>query len=373
MIRGPLLNLGGTYLHPFEPVFFLVVGVGFLLSLRRWGLKVRLQTRVPLLLFIAGGLLLLASVTLSAAVAVRPGMTLKAFSKWSEIILVALLTFWLVRGERSRLWLYWSLFASAALYAIWFLPLSFDFHRWVRYSGYEAAIALILVSAYPGIRGWGKSASVVPLVWVALRSLSRGVWLALAFLAVKALRRLRWRTRALAIGLSALGVTVLISSFPQVDFVVQRRLFTSESASNRSRLKLLGVAAEGFVRHPLLGIGAENFPIYMADRLRAEGVHEKNMVVLQVHNVFLQTAVEEGVLGLLGLLLLVAGCFWALKRVDTGTWMRQPLIEIGFVFLLILSLGVLANDVRFLLGLYGGLVLSMVHAEDEDSRQAGSE
>jgi len=366
LLRGPLLNLGGVFLHPFEPFFLLAAVVGLLLALPHYGLKLHLRSRTPLLLFAAGSLLLLASVALSAVVSVRPGMTVKAFSKWLEIILVALLSFWLGREERFRLWIYLTFFAAAVLYALWFLPVSVDFNAWVRFSGYEAVIALILLSGLPGKARWWRRTSQISLIWVALRSLSRGVWLVLFLLGLRELRRLTWRKRFAAVG-TVFGLSfLLLSAVPQLGFVLQQRFFTPESASNRSRTKLLGAAAEGFLAHPVLGIGAENFPSYMAAKLRAEGVHEKNVSVLQVHNIFLQTAVEEGVLGLVGLFLLTAGAAAALWAAKPSYWMRKPLIEVGFVFLLMLGLGVLANNIRFLLGLYLGLALSLLHVTADE-------
>ncbi len=373
MLRGPLLNLGGVFLHPFEPLFLLAAAVAMLLALSRYGLKLELRSRVPLVLFVSGSLLLLASVALSALVSVRAAMTLKAFSKWLEIVTVAFLSFWLGRDKRSREWIYLAFFLSSVLYAFWFLPVSLDFGAWIRFGGYEAVIALILLSGWPGESRWWKRLIQAALVWVALRSLSRGVWLVLALLGFHELRRMSWSRRLVAVS-AAVGVTVfLLTVVPQLSFVLQQRFFNPESASNRSRTRLLLAAAEGFAEHPFLGIGAENFPTYMAAKLRVEGVHEKNMSVLQVHNIFLQTAVEEGILGLLGLLLLSSGVGAALWLADRSYWMRKPLMDTGLVFLLMLGLGVLANNIRFLLGLYLGLTLSLMQVESEEKLPEGTE
>lgn len=80
-----------------------------------------------------------------------------------------------------------------------------------------------------------------------------------------------------------------------------------DEVSFRGRVSELIVAVEVFLDHPIVGVGVDNYPVYYQEYSRRVGLDPRTEQ-RQAHNLFLRTAAETGILGLLtfGLILWVA-------------------------------------------------------------------
>ncbi len=283
-------------------------------------------------------LLLLLWVALSVPGALYPGL---AFTLLTDSFVKTFVLFVLivgsVRGFRDTERLAFAYFAAAALYAaVVFQRFNVDGSSW-RLGGlyyYDANdFATFAVSAIPlgfyfalGQRRWalrlagvlGVITLLITIVW----SGSRGGFTAL--LAVAAFTLFRFtalRKTARAIGAAVVIITVFATA-SDAYWTQMRTILTPDEDYNRTadegRWKIWERGVAYMLQHPVLGVGAANFPV-------AEGtispLARRTEIGLGVkwgaaHNSFVQVGAELGVPGLLLLVAFLAGGFGALARVS---------------------------------------------------------
>jgi putative inorganic carbon (hco3(-)) transporter len=187
------------------------------------------------------------------------------------------------------------------------------------------------------LSGWQRALLIAALFFMGLMLLltqSRNAWLAL--LAAWATYRLWGKTRfsfaAIGLGLllvlpfvasllPAAGLTHLEQGVTMLDDLTKSG--ETDEPSWLSRLEIWRVAGQTLADYPVLGAGLHTFePVSRANYLYT--VVEPAFNFTHAHNLFLQTAVNLGLVGLL----LVAG-LWGV--VLWGLWQRQPqiLLESG--------------------------------------------
>jgi O-antigen ligase len=178
-------------------------------------------------------------------------------------------------------------------------------------AGFVAAMFLIigLFSVYRrrAVRVWLLIAFIVVAVGF-IAAQSRGGLIALAVATIATLflaPRQRRRIGGLAV-LAGVAVIVLLATKPGA---VQRLVDLGGGTSGRS--DLWRVAWEVFKGHPLVGVGAGNFQVVESHYVLRPGSISRIQYIAQapqvVHNTYLGLLTEEGVVGLLAYLAVVAG------------------------------------------------------------------
>jgi hypothetical protein len=148
-------------------------------------------------------------------------------------------------------------------------------------------------------------------------SFTRGIWLALlAALAIFVVTFARRAAPAIAGIVAAAILAVLLTP----SSLRTRALSMADAGTNVERL-LLWETAWNMVRdRPLLGVGVGNYRRFQGDYIRSEV--PLRMTRTHAHNIWLQAAVERGVLGMLALLWLavsvVVEAFRAVRRLPAG-------------------------------------------------------
>lgn len=149
---------------------------------------------------------------------------------------------------------------------------------------------------------WGAATMLFAAVLVL--SFTRGIWLAmlaaLAVFAILYLRRVQWFLGA------ALAV-VLAVAFLSPSAVMTRVRSIGELDTNVERLLLWETTWNMLRDHPVLGVGVGNYRSVQDDYIREEV--DLPMTRTHAHNIWLQIAVERGVLGLLAFLWLAVAVF----------------------------------------------------------------
>jgi O-antigen ligase len=144
---------------------------------------------------------------------------------------------------------------------------------------------------------------------VVVFTFTRGIWVSL----LAALVILSWLfTRRAAFALAGAGVVALAALLLTPSSLRTRALSMADLGTNVERL-LLWETAWNMVRdRPILGVGVGNFRTAQDAYVREEV--PLAMTRTHAHNVWLQAAVERGVLGMLALLWLVIALFAAAAR-----------------------------------------------------------
>jgi hypothetical protein len=148
-------------------------------------------------------------------------------------------------------------------------------------------------------------------------SFTRGIWLAL--LAALAIFVWAFAPRAapavVGIGAAAILTVLLVPSSLRT-----RALSMADAGTNVERLLLWETAWNMLRDRPLLGVGIGNYRRHQGDYIRSEV--PLRMTRTHAHNIWLQAAVERGVLGMLALLWLavavVGEAFRAVGRLPAG-------------------------------------------------------
>jgi hypothetical protein len=160
----------------------------------------------------------------------------------------------------------------------------------------------------------GAISLVLAAVWITgSRMALAAVAVVVALVAAARSRRTRPDRRLLA----AILVTTAVIAWLTVGYPAGRNLDVPSSIE--SRLVLFGAALAMTRDAPLLGVGAGTFleesPEYGATALRPLLQRSRD----NAHNYFLQTAAEQGVVGLLGLLVMLGAVLWpAIRRAREG-------------------------------------------------------
>ena len=148
-------------------------------------------------------------------------------------------------------------------------------------------------------------------------SFTRGIWLALV--AALAIFVVTFARRA-APAIVGIGAAAILAVLLTPSSLRTRALSMADTGTNVERL-LLWETAWNMVRdRPLLGVGIGNYRLYQGDYVRREV--PLRMTRTHVHNIWLQAAVERGVLGMLALLWLsvaiITEGFRAVRRLPAG-------------------------------------------------------
>lgn len=133
----------------------------------------------------------------------------------------------------------------------------------------------------------------------------------------------------------AIAVTVLLlqnvrrGGDPLAAFAKQIGV-SGKDTSSQQRLGSIGAATELVGQHPFLGVGIGNFGEYYQDPLTGLNTSEERQVV---NNQTLETLVETGLFGLLGLVLLVLVMIertrLALRKVGNDRFMKAALVGVS--------------------------------------------
>jgi O-antigen ligase len=161
-------------------------------------------------------------------------------------------------------------------------------------------------------------------------SFSRGAWLSTALGHVAVLLRgtrhqLGAAAVALALALAVLGIAW--GTNPHFLSRLQTKLTITSGTSSSVRYTALAKSWEAIRQDPLIGIGAGNF----AETLR---VPAGRGILAHPHNAYVQTWLEQGLLGLLSFVFLLGApiiSFWRRARTDA------PSMELRIGFCLVLS------------------------------------
>ena len=339
------------------------------------------RDRLRLLLF-ATLLAYLGVIILSLAVAFSRPPVLKEIVKWTEVVVLVGLTYWVAcTPPRVRL-LVWALIAAGLAEAVlgygqWMLSAGAagpggenirvlgTFGQPNPYSGYLnfallPALALVIFGRDVRERWVAGAASVLLLGAQALASSRGGLIGLVAGLAVLAV--VGWRKERLAALAVGIGAPLLIvASFAQLiparltDGLLQQFRLNDVSVngqindSNFSTMERLAHWLAGlrmFQAHPLLGVGAGNYdtayPFY-GDVRWPEGLG-------QAHNYYINVAAETGIIGLLAFLALVVAMLllgWRATHPRAGhavTPVAWPLLLGLFAVLVALTAHNLTDD-----------------------------
>jgi len=214
------------------------------------------------------------------------------------------------------------------------------------------------------------------LLFTSIVSLSRGVWAGLVisfvyiykFLNDKSL--LKFATLAVVV---VVLVFVLVAPLEEMIVVRFEDMLSTTGVSNVERLSLINYAFFGFSNSPILGVGALNFPLFMLSEGLITGLIAEDLTILEPHNFFLQTLTEEGMLGFVIMCCFFLNIFIILfinKRIETfqKNYMGIYILGLRAFFLCVminLALGFVANEFRFNLALFLGLVFSLVRINTE--------
>lgn len=175
--------------------------------------------------------------------------------------------------------------------------------------------------------------AVVPLVGSVLASDSRGALLAtvlvLAFSMYPIIRNRTDKRRRLA---AALATVLIVIAIAASGTAFNDRLDPATIASDRAsgRLDLWLVAWNTAQDHPELGLGAGNFKDQSVERLRTQpGVQLPNshhlfkLDTIEVHNIYLETLVDYGVVGFLLFVSVIVGAALGIRtgvrKIGRGT------------------------------------------------------
>ncbi len=373
-----LFQLSGFYINILEiPVVLYLCFVGFF-DLFSSGTRYQLSwsKKINFDAFFLLVLLFLSSILLSSLSSDNLAMILKSFFKWIEIFFIVVLVFWYVKDfDRFKI-IYWLIFVSTvasilfAFYQIFTSQVALFQDRIL--PGYDSLYAFCLILPF-----WQKDEKLtvrfltVFLLICAFLSLSRGVWLGI-FLVFWAHRKF-YGTKMFVVKLSAIFLLIVVVALllvePLQQFVLRRweEILTLKNVSNVERISLINYALLGFSSSPLWGIGALNFPTFLATNGLTRGLVAKDLSVLAPHNLFLQILTEQGIFGFIIISLIFFFLYIILKKswrvfVDNCE-ITSYVIGIQFLaisILLTVSLGFIANQFRLNFALFIGLTLSLL-------------
>ncbi|MGZ3582910.1 MAG: O-antigen ligase family protein [Ktedonobacterales bacterium] len=295
------------------------------------------RDRLRVLVF-AALLAYLGVIVLSLAVAFRKPPVLKEVIKWTEVAVLAAVTYWAACTPRRVRWVVWALIAAGLAEALlgygqWMLSAGAagpggdtirvlgTFGQPNPYSGYLnyallPAVALALFSRDVRER-WVAGAASVLLLGAQVLANSRGgmigLAVGLAVIVVVGLRRERLAALVAAVGVPLLLVAwlahliparltdALLRNFRINDVSVNGRI-NDANYSTMERLAHWLAGLRMFQAHPLLGVGAGN---YDAAYLQYGDLMRWPESLGQAHNYYINVAAETGAIGLLAFIALV--------------------------------------------------------------------
>lgn len=364
------IALFGIYFNLFELALLLVVTGNALFMFTYEGSKIQIRNSSALNIWLLLFLLYLLAVLFSSLAAVNHYAVVKAFVKWLGIFIFSFLIFLYVRNCRRFKFIYWTLWlANFIVVGLVITDIALGQSSLLDYRifpGFPSVIALGLI--LPFIRSKQKLLPLVVsllLLVAAVLSLSRGVWVILFVYGLLLIKKSQPKVRLLIVGtLSVLALGIFF--YTPIGTLIELRL-QSTQASSTERLGMAKLALDAFQSHPLTGVGSLNFPAYLMANAGRNVIRSDNPEKLQPHNLFLQTAAEEGVLGLLTIVAILAiGSYHILRSARFGE--KSPEIKHhleGMQYLLVVILsnacfGYISDHMRFVFVIFLGLSMSML-------------
>ena len=362
-----IISVFGIYFNIIE-----IVLMGFLLLfspaiIARYGTGIRLRSSKFFKIFLVASVLYLACILISIFGAVNESRVLKGFFKWIEIFGFTVLIFLYVRSTnhfKKIYWIFWISNFTFILIALVSIFLNKHFVFQVRVlPDYPSAIALGLM--IPFAQKKFKLAIFLSLmcILVAFFSLTRGVWVVLFFYLIILLKDLPKRKKLLSYGLATIFVSIILWSTPMGEILKGR---ITSKASNTERFGLAVVALQAFSDNPINGVGTLNFPYYLMANADASIILSKEPEKLEPHNVFLQIAAEEGILGLSTFLVIIFILYYAVfkeSKVFKISSNFAPYLEglkyVAVSISAILFFGYISDYFRLIIILFMGLSISL--------------
>jgi O-antigen ligase len=180
--------------------------------------------------------------------------------------------------------------------------------------------ALVASLALPGWRRWLGAGLSVLLTAAIVVSVSRGGFVGLVAAVLYCVMASRNRVRNLAIG--ALGVVAFVLMIPSSYNQEIESMRQTSTGTAETRLFLWAAAMNTWIDHPLLGVGAGNYPWNVGryqPKGRAEGLfsagqyHQRDFTTQVSHSAFMQVLAETGLVGSLLFAALLTGHFRGLR------------------------------------------------------------
>ena len=214
------------------------------------------------------------------------------------------------------------------------------------------------------------------LLITSIVSLSRGVWIGLLTSFVYIYKFLHDRSFLKFIALSCVVVVLVFILVAPLESIIVGRfegLLSDSNVSNVERFALMNYAFLGFSDAPIFGIGALNFPQYIIKEGLTAGLVADDLTILEPHNFFLQTLTEEGLFGFIIICCFFVNIYIILFKNKKIIVFQQGSLDMYILglrafFLCViinLALGFVANEFRFLLALFLGLVLSLIRTNTD--------
>ena len=392
-----------------EPVLALLLA-----SWLAWGLARRQfpLTRAALLAPLG---LVLVTVLLSVLSAQRIGLWLKESAKWLELMLVYAFTVAHLGQRRRQLIVLGAVLLAGAIegfygafqYATGSGPAAFAVGQSLRayghfeqpnpFAGYLGTILPIALA----LLWWRRSRWLTALALLGaagtglgiLLSQSRGAWLGLACaLAVMLLAWSAQSRRLLALGVMGLPLLPLLvanrlvpasltdrltSIFENFGFFDVRTVqVTSENFALVERMAHWQAGWYMFLDHPILGVGAGNYPAAYDD-YSLPGWRE---ALGHAHNYYLNMAAETGLVGALALVLLLLAVYGqiarGLRRAPEGDGTRALLVGLlgSFAVLTVHNFfdNLLVHGIQVQMGFFMGLATLLASEQAPDGGGRGS-
>ena len=321
-------------------------------------------------------ILMITAILLSSLTAISLKMVLKSFFKWIEIFSISILVFLYITTVKRFKQIYWLIFISTFLSIIFVIIeisrgniLFFEERVLPGYDSFFAFSLLIPFALFSKNKKIVISTSLV-LLLSAILSMSRGVWLGIVIFVFYYLYVNNNKSILKLLGVAIPGIFIVVFAYePFREFIFYRidEMFYAENVSNIERISMMKYALVGFSHSPIWGIGALNFPLFLAREGFTRGIVSEDLAVLEPHNLFLQTLTEEGIIGFIVIALFFLNIYIMLYRnssiFNSDTKAINPYIfglRLMYIAVLInISFGFIANQFRFNFALFIGLSLSL--------------
>ncbi|MDX9975129.1 MAG: O-antigen ligase family protein [FCB group bacterium] len=282
-----------------------------------------------------GLLACLGAATLSVFSAINPGLSVVSISKGLGLLCVYFLAANAPADDRDRDRILWALSGCGLVVALYGIAQHFgyDFYPWASHAELPARRAYSSVG-HPTFAASFQAIILPVTVWLGLTRPSRrarAIAFAVALVQLAHVQFTGARGPALALAMACVviaalvlfdagrakrGAAIVALLLLGVAILVVGRAWHEKRSDPLAireggltlRINTWETASRLFVAHPLLGVGAGNYPVASPaawNELEAYHFMRHNRLNEQVHNEYLQAAAEEGILGLGALLFLV--------------------------------------------------------------------
>ncbi|MBN2604047.1 MAG: O-antigen ligase family protein, partial [Candidatus Thermoplasmatota archaeon] len=249
-------------------------------------------------------------ISLSFFNAINKILVVKSILKWIEIYFIIIILYFYINSERKLIIFYWFLFLCCFLAVIHstidFLTENMSILSFNIYSSYIYYFSFSLLLPFTKIK-YKKFIYILIAfcLFSVLMSRSRAMYIAVI---ICLLYHITFNNRKHKQFIKyAIIVSLIILTVPlfreNLLFFFNTFVFSIKQGSNSERMTLIKLAINTISSNPLIGVGSLNFPIYNFREGIPSGIISTNFDTLGPHNVFLQVASEEGLLGLITFLI----------------------------------------------------------------------